>query len=334
MRKTISLGILFLTLSMSLKAETEEFRIWKTVNGNQVEAKYMGHKYGNVKLKTKTGKFLMVKESSLVAADKIWIKKHEATSGNGTAIKAASSENLLPIFSGGRNNGYYAVYRADKFDACMKENGRIDIYPKSKGIRVGKPIEYFMQCYYYFGDSGHDVREIKCYYNNLKPVEQPKMLTFIGELEDNVKFTVTYEFAPNGIKSYGYCKDPAGIKHETVFRIRADVQELYKIEEKPADINKKMDGWKLEITPIAGKKLKYPYTKAISILGMDSKKVVINAPVYGDRKISFKTGKPADAPIVPYIYTSNYPWQGYTIQVIKKKNDKKSKSEYFQMLIE
>ena len=332
----VSMCITSLPQNTSAESSNTTLRTWKTLNGNTVQAKYIETKYGHVKLQTADGKFVAVTVKSLCTEDRQWIKTNETTKNTPILIEAPASSNKLPVASDDDYKNLYAVYTAKNFEAQMQANGIIYVYLKENGKRMNKPIRLYMHNYYY-NEYGQHTRTLISFDQPPKPplIKQPKILTFTGMLKSNVSFSVTYEFSEKGIRGYGYCKDPKSVTNTTYYRIRADIpaSHTFPKEMSRMELNQQMIGWQVITIPLKGKQLAWPYEKPTKNIHKISKKLIIDAPMYGERNISFKAGDTKDAPLRPYIYHGNYPWQGYVVQVIKKENSKKSRKQYLEMII-
>ncbi len=311
-------------------------RSWTSASGSVIEAEYVELKYGRVSLRTKAGKLLAIPLRSLSAEDRTWIKAAEIKRNAPPGIKAPAKSNALPTFDGGDMDGYHAVYTSRNYDACMTVGGTVEVYPKERGKRVGKAIYMRLACYYHHKIHGYSTRPVTSYLNPQPPVKQPSQITLRGLLADDVKFGVTYEFSEKGIKGYGYFEDPPDIKFPTMFRINAWLKASHKFanDVSLAEIQELLKDWRVVISPIEGKRRSFTYWESVQGMGLRSKKVVVDAPAFGSREISFTAGNPEKACLVPQIYSGYSPYQGYSVQLKSYGDNSKSKSKYIMINIE
>jgi len=318
-------------------AAPAKMRTWTSTSGAKIKAAYVETSLGRVSLRGADGKVLTIPLARLVAADQAWIKKQQAAAEGTGTIMTPQKPNHLPVFADGKWKGQHAVYTARNFDALMDANGVIKVYPKEQNERVGKPILYHLRCWYRNTKTKpptHTARRVARFTQTADPRLQPDSITLMGQLEDDVPFTVTYEFSEKGIVAWGHCKDPAGID-TTQFRAGANVPASHKFDdETPLDERARiLKGWQLVVNPVEGKTIKYPYADSIPRMSVISKSAQIDAPVYGRRKIRFMAGDDEEAPIRPYIYSGYSPWQGYFVGMYKKDQSDRSKKLRFTMEI-
>ena len=133
-------------------------------------------------------------------------------------------------------------------------------------------------------------------------------------------FWLNFEFSENKISVGGYCEDPAGIVYPTLFRMGASIPASHDFGSEISfeERSRILKGWNVVCKPSSGNVRKYAYNASLSSLGGRTEKLSIDAPVYGKRKISFRTKKFEDTPMLAYIYSGNQPWQGYSVAMYKK----------------
>lgn len=319
------------------KKKAPGMRTWTSTSGAKLKGVYVETNLGRVSLRGADGKVVAIPLNRLSAKDREWIEKMEAR-GKGTGgIREPAKPNHLPVFADGEWRMQHAVYTAPNFDALMDRTGTIKVYPKVNGERVGKPMRYQLTCWYMSTKSKpptHMRREVERYTQAPKPRMQPDSITLMGELTNEVPFTVTFEFSKKGITAWGYCKDPAGID-ETRYRVGAWMPKSHNFDdETPLDERARiLKDWKLIIEPIEGKTIRYDYAESIPRMNVFSERVRIEAPLYGKRKVSFRAGDADEGPLRPYIYSGRCPWQGYFVGMYKEEQSDRSKKLKFVMEI-
>lgn len=311
-------------------------RTWKSVSGKSVEAEYIDLKYGKVKLRTSDGNLITISAQSLSAEDRAWIKEEETKRNAPAEVLPPKHPYELPVFKDGEWKGYYAVYTARNFDACMDSRGVIWVYPKEKGTRVGKPMRLYEDCYHRDDNKEYRPVSVTAFQNSPAPAMQPKTLTLAGVLTRDVPFSVTYEFSEAGIKAYGDCQDPRQIEQPTVFRLRVRIPASHTFEElgSVAEQKETLKDWQVMATPVKGKRRTIAYWESVPFVWGRNRQVTIDAPVYGERKICFKSGNPKAAFVSPTLYSGKSPWQGYSVVCTKDERDISSRRLDFEIEIE
>jgi len=318
-------------------AKGPKMRTWTSTSGAKLKASYVETKLGRASLRGADGKIVVIPINRLSAADQAWIKKQAAAAEGTGKIMSPKKPNHLPVFADGTRKGQHAVYTARNFDALMDATGVIKVYPKEKGERVGKPMRYHLRCWYRSSKTKPPTfthRRVASYTQTADPRIQPDSITLMGTLEDDVPFTVNYEFSEKGITAWGHCKDPAGID-TTQYRVGVNVPASHRFEDDtPLDERARiLKGWQLVVDPIEGKTIKYAYADSIPRMNVMCKSAHIDAPLYGRRQIRFSVGDEEEAPLRPYIYSGYSPWQGYFIGMYKDEQDDRSRKLRFTMEI-
>ncbi len=321
------------------KEKNPNMRTWTSVSGAVIEAEYVESKFGKVVLRGSDGKDLVIPLHRLVPKDRAWVKDKAAVASGPVTVKKPEAENDLPVFSGGKWHNYHAAYVAKNFDAVIDKRGNVLIYPKDKGKRVGKPLSYGLRCYYYdttINPPIHTGRPIAKLSFVPEPSVQPKQVTLCGLLKDLVSFNVTFEFSEKGVKSWGYCTDPADIRDKTYFRLGANVpaSHAFTDEVSLAERAEILKGWRVVAEPVSGSRKEFAYADSIRGMGHRSGIVRIAAPVYGSRKLRFVTGDEDNAPLQPYIYSGYCPWQGYFVGMYKKTMGDRSSKLSFSLIVQ
>lgn len=312
-------------------------RTWTSTDGAQLKAAYIGTSQGRVSLRGADGKLFGIPLVRLVPADRAWIKKQGAAEEGTGKIMAPKQPGHLPVFADGKWKGQHAVYTSRNFDALMNAAGVIRVFPKEQDERVGKPMTFSLRCWYRSTKTKpptFTARKVSRYTQTADPRVQPDRITLIGELEDEVPFTVTYEFSEKGITSWGHCKDPGGID-TTQFRVGVNVLASHRFDdETPLDERARiLKGWQLVVDPVEGKTVKYAYADSIPRMNLACKSARIDAPLYGKREVRFSVGDEDQAPLKPYIYSGYCPWQGYFIGMYKNEQNDRSRKLKFTMEI-
>jgi hypothetical protein len=321
-------------------------RTWKSASGAVIEAEFVEAEYGQVLLKGKDGKPVKIGKAMLSKEDQAWITAQggetagEDDVGTG-AVTPPATPNLLPTYADGKWKGYNAVYQDPSFDAAMDMKGIITVFPKVDGKRTGKSLTYSLCCY--FIDTSkkpphHTGREVRRYEDPPAPQMQPKEIAMKGQLRDDVPFEVTFAFKGNKISSYGWLKDPEGLRDPTVFRTGVWVPKSHDIplQMKMPEQRELLKDYEVRVKPVDGKLAVYPYSSALNggEFSLRAKEVQVIGPIFGDRKIRVIGQSTEKAPIRPWIYAGFAPWQGFFIGLYKDEPDSRATSQRMVLIID
>jgi hypothetical protein len=238
----------------------------------------------------------------------------------------AQAPQYLSMFTNGIGKGMHAVYTTPTFDALMQSNGYVMVYPKDKGVRVGKPLT--MGPYiFYRGNVTTVGRAIMTFENDKGPLMNPATVELKGKLEDDVDYSLTYAFDKTGVSVRGYGKDPKGLTPPTIFRLAIWVPGCtnFPPETLQADREAKLRGLAFVIRS-GQKKTVYPYANG-AVYAAPAEKCWIEGPVYGARKLSFEVKASDSAPMYPWIYDNAPPHNGYIIYMHKSSIESKKPGE-------
>jgi hypothetical protein len=258
------------------------------------------------------------------------------TTSTGTVAAADTSArkpDVLSIFTNGIGAGAHAVYVTPKFDAVMQPNGHVFVYPKDKGVRIGKPLTMGHHLHYR-GTLGKMPRPIVSFKNDKGPLMNPATLELSGKLEDDVDYSLTFDFDKAGVSLRGYVKDPAGLTTPTVLRLAIWMPAFtnFAPEVLQADREAKLKGLSVVIQS-GPKKYVYPYAKG-AVFAAPAERCWIEGPVYGARKLAFEVKAPKAAPMHPSIYENTAPCSGYTIYMLKQAMDSRKPLERLVLTIQ
>jgi hypothetical protein len=325
------------------KAAKDNFRVWKSMTGAEIEAEFVEEKLGFVALRGKDGNLVKIAKRMLSTEDQAWIAAQgggEGDPGTGKVNPPAKIDHL-PTYADGKWKGQHAVYENENFDAVMNVNGVIHVHPKINGERTGKSLRYNLSCC--FTDTSKTPprwtgRPVIEYQDPPAPQMQPEAIELKGLLRDNVPFEVTFEFKGNKISSYGWAKDPDGLRDPTVFRTGIWVPKSHNIplQMKMSEQRELLKDYEVRVKPVDGKLRIYAYSKALQPgeFHVRSKEVQIFGPVFGDRKVRVIGQSTAKAPIRPWIYPGYAPWQGYFIGLYKDEPDSRATSQRMVLIID
>ncbi|MBN1557015.1 MAG: hypothetical protein JW951_02580 [Lentisphaerae bacterium] len=317
------------------------FREWESVTGAKIEAEFVQEKYGYVTLQGKDGKLAKIRKSMLSRADQEWIDGH-AAAGEGTgAVLPPDKPNHLPVFADGPWKGQHAVYVHKNFDAVLSRTGYLYVYPKTDNERTGKRLRYGLWCY--FIDTSrtppqHTARRVIRFDDPPAPVMQPDEMEFTGLLRDNVEFTLRFDFDDDRISSYGWVHDPEGLRDYTRFRTGVWIPKSHNIPDQMpmSEQRELLKDYRVEVKPVDGGLERYPYSKYMTEgeMNINAKEVEIMGPLFGERHIRIYAQSTDDAPIRPWVYRGNAPWQGFFVGLYKREPDSHASSQRMVLKIE
>jgi hypothetical protein len=318
-------------------------RIWQSKTGAKIEAEFVEEKYGFVALRGADGNLVKIAKRMLSREDQDWIAAQGGGEGDrGTgAVKPPAKLNHLPTYADGPWKGQHAVYEDPNFDAVMNVEGVIRVYPKIDGARSGKALRYSLSCF--FTDTSKTPprwagRPVIEYQDPPAPQMQPERIELKGLLRDNVPFEVTFEFKGNKLSSYGWLKDPDGLRDPTIFRTGVWVPQSHTIplQMKMSEQRELLKDYEVRVKPVNGKLRIYPYSKSLQPgeFHVRSKEVQIIGPVFGDRKVRVIGQSTEKAPILPWIYPGYAPWQGYFIGLHKDEPESRATSQRMVLIID
>lgn len=263
----------------------------------------------------------------------IWVASPQAADAAATNAVSAQQAETLGLFTNGVGNGMHVVYTHANFDALMRPDGYLMIYPKDKGQRIGQPLVMGLYAYY-VNEVDQIGRPMVSFKDARKPLTNPATVELTGKLTDDVDYCVTFTFEKNVISVRGYGKDPAGIKFPTTFRMGVSVPPYCSF---PPDTPQAERAAKLRglafMTRTGQKQASYPYASGALMVG-PVEKCWISGPVYGARRLSFEGKSPETAPMQPYVYPYMAPHSGYFIGIYKSDRESKKIGERFTITIQ
>ena len=266
----------------------------------------------------------------LLTGAAVWLAAAQTTAGAETLSPKGSTQGQsrnLSVFTNGPWKGAHAVYTNAIFDAVMSANGRLDVYPKDKGVRIGRPLWMGLRCFYRTSTERYGERNMATFEGDTGPLMNPKMIQLRGKLDDDVDYSVTFMFEKNSISGKGFLNDPQGLKPPTAFRLGVSVLAYTNFPpDTPMAVRQdKLKGLSLVIRE-GGKKNFYPYAKGTTIPWRPEEKCWIEGPVYGPRKISFEVKSDDTAFMHTYIYSGMAPYEGYFVGMYYKSQAASKKS--------
>jgi len=101
-----------------------------------------------------------------------------------------------------------------------------------------------------------------------------------------------------------------------------------------ADKERLLKGGQVISTPIRGKARTYTYSGYTESMGGVNRRIVIDAPVYGERRITFEAPDPKDAWLIPNALYGKSLWEGYSVSCSKDQEDPGSGPLQFEIKIQ
>jgi hypothetical protein len=246
---------------------------------------------------------------------------------------SARKPKYLSVFTNGVGKGMHAIYVAPNFDAVVQSNGYALVYPKDKGARIGKPLSLGLNAFY--RGSVHTIgRPIASFDNDEGPLMNPATVELTGKLDDDVDFSIAYDFDKTGVALRGSVQDPESLKAKTSFRLYMGVPSYtnFPPETLQVDREARLKGLSFVIRK-GQKKFVYPYANG-AVFVAPAEKCWIEGPVYGVRKLTFEVKATKAVVMSPWIYTQAPPHNGYTIYMSKKDPKSKSPAERLVLTIQ
>ncbi|MCX7887804.1 MAG: hypothetical protein N3B01_11210 [Verrucomicrobiae bacterium] len=225
----------------------------------------------------------------------------------------------LPVFTSGPHTNKHAVYQHEKFVAWMDGKGVLWVQPLDGGKPVGRAFSCHTVVPYYSAKGATWAREMERFQEPSAPVVIPAKggkLRIKGRVEGDIPFVAEYTFEGNAVKATGGCQDKPTTKPPSNFRLltRFAATHRFAVDTPEEQVRVATEGMTLEVRPLSGSAVVYPYWKAIKTLyGPYSAMIVRGA--FGPRVLTFKpTGK--EGVLRGYIYENRAPWQGFYVQYI------------------
>ncbi|HKK18586.1 MAG TPA: hypothetical protein VJ952_07875, partial [Opitutales bacterium] len=278
-----------------------------------MEGRYEGRFGSEIKLRT-ANRVLWVKMSSLTKADRLWVEKYEAAKE--AAAKEAAAEKKeekkepgengsnseveraeLPVFDDGDWRGYHAGYSAKKYDAYLDARGDLWVHPKEDGERVGKgPMRLHLDCFARGEGTPYMAISVKGYQDLPRPEEQPTAVKLEMVLDRDVPFTVSYHFSEEGIRIEGAGDEPRTISPPTIYRARLRVPASHTWEDFDTGGGEEvmLKGWRIVTKSVDRETETFGFGDP-AVMGGQLKKVEIDAPLYGERRVSIEADDPESA---------------------------------------
>ena len=324
MRKLIPLLITLISIPILASAQDlSKPRKWTSTAGTQFEATVVSLdlKTQTVQLKGTDGRILNIQLRLLSAADKAllqkWHQEKEAKEkGTGGILEAG--EGKLAAFADGKYKNYNTVYEGREYDALLRRDGIMLVYPKDKGERLGKPVQVYMACHYVNAQRQHIRRPIVTLSEAPEPavVTRPPRLRLRGKFEDNVTFDMEFYLKDDKVTVEGSIKDPRGLEFPSYLQNRLQMTATHKFPETASldEIKAATDGYELQVKSEEGRE-KFPFWKAMKRIN-NVEELKVTGP-WQHKSIRFQTPATKDRESSLshyghfYIYTHNSPFQGF-----------------------
>ena len=298
-------------------------RKWTSTAGTQFEATVVNLdlKTQTVQLKGTDGRILNIQLRLLSAADKTllqkWHQEKEAKE-KGTGGILAAGEGKLAAFADGKYKNYNTVYEGREYDALLRRDGIMLVYPKDKGERLGKPVMVYMACHYVNAQRQHIRRQIASLSEAPEPsvTNRPPKLRLRGKFEDDVTFDMEFYLKDDKVTVEGSIKDPRGLKFPSYLQNRLQMAATHKFAENASldEIKTATDGYELQVKSEDGRE-KFPFWKAMKRI-QNVEELTVTGP-WQHKSIRFQTpaAKDRESGVSHYghfyIYTHNSPYQGF-----------------------
>jgi len=300
-------------------------RKWTSSAGSQIEAAVdsIDIQRRTVKLKTATGQFYNVGLGQLIESDRNLLKKwYEAQQAKAAKLKGTGAiteaeSGQLSVFADGPWKNYNMVYEGPLYDAVMDKRAVLTIYPKSKGERIGKPLQAYLACYY-VNQRRHHRRQIVSIEEPPKPQHSKREIEIElkGMMEDNVKFEMDFKCEDDRVSVQGWVKDPSRQEFPSFSQSRIYMTPSHKFGENATldEIKTAMEGYSLTIRSTEGSE-KHEYWKGL-VSQRNVKDLLVKGPWGGNQMRieapgirNRETGESDFGHF--YIYSQNSPFQGF-----------------------
>lgn len=300
-------------------------RKWTSSAGSQIEASVdsIDIQRRTVKLVTPTGQAYNVQLGQLIETDRNLLKKwYEAEQAKaaklkGTGAVTEAEDGKLSVFADGPWKNYNMVYEGPLYDAVMDRNAVLTIHPKSKGERIGKPLQAYLACYY-VKQRRHHRRMIVSIEEPPKPQHSKREIDIElkGMMEDNVKFEMDFKCEDDRVSVQGWVKDPSRQEFPSFSQSRIYMTPSHKFAEDVTldEIKAAMDGYSLTIRSEEGSE-KHEYWKGLNSQA-NVKDLLVKGPWGGNQMRieapgirNRETGESDYGHF--YIYSQNSPFQGF-----------------------
>ncbi len=326
------LGLLLLNTGLLTQTSAEhpgkEMRVWTSVSGAEITARAAGFEEGMLVLVTEDDRRLAIAPGDLSAEDAELAEALAAVfAADAPAVEAETGPDKLPVFTSGPHAGKHAVYNHPLMDAEVDVNGRVNIYPKHEGERVGRPLRLSLHTYYSPPGGRTRGRPVAAFGDPPQPRQQPGEITLQGKLEDEVPFVVHYSFDGAQVTAWGWCEDPRDLRFPTRYRLTVRVPASHAIDPQTtqAERERKVAGHALHLREIDGRRAswqEYNYHEAVRF-PRRAREARIEAALWSPRVIRVES-RDRDLPLRPWIYAGRSLWQGYSL--ILHKSDPSSRS--------
>ncbi|MBN1558243.1 MAG: hypothetical protein JW951_08865, partial [Lentisphaerae bacterium] len=318
--------------------------------GSTVEAEYTGRSGNLIKLRTPDGRELGIHVYKLSPEDREWIDRQAAGVPWGAGESDAGAEpqpavaeqkaaNTLRAFTEGPWKGYNAVYQQALFDAALRADGDVVVFPKEDGKHVGKPIRVAMLVAYQEASGALRKRRVTTLTSDPDP--RPRLrpeteITLEGTVEDNVAFTLTYAFEKNSVAAWGHLSEPETLEIPSLLSIGAYFPQSHEIPlQMPMDEQRKLLGdYKLVFEVLRGEDVEIPYYSMDGI-PLRSRSVTLVGDLYGSRRIEIRARDDNDAPLERMRnFFHRTPYEGFFLGIVKQEADSKAANEAFEIRLE
>ncbi len=126
------------------RAVAAEPSTWTSVSGATVEAAIVNVQADMVVLQTVDGDEVSIRINMLIPQDQVRAREWQAGRTTGDDMASAGEggegrEDQLPTLP---DEGHYAIYQADNFDAVIHRNGIMTVHPKVDGQRYGESFRF------------------------------------------------------------------------------------------------------------------------------------------------------------------------------------------------
>lgn len=302
-----------------------EMREWSSRAGQTITAAIVDVQQAMVSLQGTNGVVLRIRISDLTPAGQAAVSAWVERKSQGPAYQVENiASNKVPVFLEGAGAKYHAVYTHPNFVARVTGDAHVQITLMDGTNTVGKPI--LMRPIHFYVPWRDQTRAIVAFDEYPKPSLNPKELTFSGCMASGVTFEWNYAFVDNTVQGWGWIKDPPSIEHPTRYHLRLNFPATHTFENSvPMDARVRLLApFSLEIKPLKGKPVTYPFWKGQEALIGSAEQVSVEGPVHGPRHIRVTASNYKEGKLVPHIYRGLAPYEGFAVSLLKDEIDKRT----------
>ncbi len=296
-----------------VKPKTPAVPTWNSTNGQSVQAEFVRLELPYVILKRTDGLEIKVPATALTVESQKLAKELDERQHAPAPFEKEAAPNLLPVFTAGPDKGACVVHETPYYRVKLNAQATLTVICLDNGKPVGPSI-VLSYGHGYSAGTKYFNRKVVSYSLRPTPSASADSFALEGLLEDESKFGFYGKFDDKSIECWGWVDDDPSCKYPTRFTVAARFPESHKFDpQTPVEERKKVVGpYSVEIKPVKGKSVVYPYGEATQDFGSAASKLEVKGPLFGSRKVSVQTTPSAGVSLTPYKYPKYAPYQGYS----------------------